>query len=414
MIVPPPIILENVTLLDVRFPEPSSGSHIHIEGGKIREISTRPIKSAAATRIDLGGRIVMPGLIDCHVHVTAASVDLGASAMLPDSFAALKAAEIMRGMLQRGFTTVRDLGGADHGLVRAVEEGLIPGPRLIICGKALSQTGGHGDFRGRYDDRQKEYHGRRIGSMARICDGVDAVRNACREEIKAGATFIKIMANGGVSSPTDPISFLGFSRDEIAVAVEEAANAQTYVAAHLYTDEAIRRAVELGVKSVEHANLVEPQTAELMAAKGVFVCPTLITYEALRREGASLGFPKDSIIKIEDVRERGLKSIAILHKAGVKIVYGTDLLGPLHEYQLEGLSLLASSLSPAEVIRSATTTASQLLGMEGSIGCIAEGAHADLIVPAANPLKDIANLAGGAGPMLMVMKGGRIFYNSLN
>lgn len=413
MAVENPVILENATLLDVHQGELQPARHLMVADGMIREISETPIKASAARRIDLAGRILMPGLIDCHVHVTAAVTSLAASALLPDSYVALKTRAIMHGMLRRGFTTVRDLGGADYGLVRAVEEDLIEGPRLVICGKALSQTGGHGDFRGRYDERHGSYFDRRLGSIARICDGVDAVRAACREEIKAGASFIKIMANGGVASPTDPVGFLGFSRAELDAAVEEARGAQTYVAAHLYTDEAIRRAVEAGVRSVEHANLIERPTAEFMAHVGAFACPTLITYEALRREGASYGIKADTIAKVEEVRLRGAVAVDIMRQAGVRIVYGTDLLGELHRYQSDGLALMADILPPAEVIRSATVHAAELLDMTGRLGCITEGAFADLIVVADNPLDDISALARGEEAVLMVMKGGRIFKNGL-
>lgn len=409
-----PVVVANATIVDVACPEPRAGQHILMQDGRIKKISDSPIALAEATTIDVGGRYVMPGLIDSHVHVTAAHVSLGASAMLPDSYVALQSASIMKGMLDRGFTTVRDLGGADHGLVRAIEEGVIDGPRLFMCGKALSQTGGHGDFRGRYDERPGAYYGRKLGSIARIADGVEALRLACREEIKSGATFIKLMANGGVASPTDPIGFLGYSREEIAAAVEEAENAQTYVAAHLYTDQAIRRAVELGVKCVEHANLVEPPTAELMAKQGVYACPTLITYDALRRQGREFGFPEDSLLKIEDVRERGFEAVRILHEAGVKLLYGTDLLGPLHDHQAEGFMLMAKILSPTEIIRSATSTPAEMLGMSGKIGCLSEGAYADMIVLAANPLEDIGVLSNTQETALLVMKEGRIVKNRLH
>ena len=202
-----------------------------IEGDRVKEVSERPIRSDSATRIDLAGKTLMPGLVDSHVHVIAAMVDLAANAAQPSSLATLRASRVMHAMLMRGFTTVRDLGGADAGLVQGVEEGLIDGPRLVICGKALGQTGGHTDGRGRFDDRP-DFSGR-VGSLGRLVDGVDAIRKAAREEIKAGARFIKIMANGGVASPNDPIHALGFSRDEMKAAVEEAENAGTYVSAHL-------------------------------------------------------------------------------------------------------------------------------------------------------------------------------------
>ena len=199
--------------------------------------------------------------------------------------------------------------------------------------------------------------------MGRLCDGVDACRHAARDEIRQGATFVKIMANGGVSSPTDPIHVLQFSRDEITAIVEEAHNAGTYVAAHLYTDAAIARAVECGVRSIEHANLIEPPTARLMREKGAIACPTLVTYEALHDEGAALGLPPDSVAKIDDVRLRSPRSLEILLEAGVPMAYGTDLLGGLHRRQSDEFVIRGRVLPPIEVIRSATCHAAELIGM---------------------------------------------------
>lgn len=356
----------------------------------------------------------MPGLIDCHVHVVASEANLGRNALLPDSLVAAHASAIMRDMLMRGFTTVRDVGGADVGLQQAVELGLFEGPRLVICGKALSQTGGHCDFRGRYDVRDRHAFDRKLGSLGRICDGVSEVRLAAREEIKAGAQFIKIMANGGVASPTDPIAFMGFSREELTAIVEEARNAQTYVAAHLYTDEAIRRGVECGIHSVEHANLITAETARLMAAKGAVACPTLVTYEALKNEGAEYGLPETSVAKIDDVRLAGLRSLEILKAAGVTMVYGSDLLGAMHRHQSEEFVIRGRVLPARDVIRSATIDAAKLCGMEGKIGCIAPGAYADLIVVDGNPLDDLALLTGQGRSMPAIMKEGRFVKDALD
>jgi imidazolonepropionase-like amidohydrolase len=355
----------------------------------------------------------MPGLIDCHVHVVATVADLGANALLPDALVAFRSAAIMQGMLMRGFTTVRDLGGASLALVQAIEEGLIEAPRLVICGKAISQTGGHADLRGPVDERDFGYQARRLGALGRIADGVPACRAAARDEIRRGATFIKIMANGGVASPTDPIAFLGFSREETLAFVEEAEAAQTYVAAHLYTDAAIRRAVECGVRSVEHANLIRPKTARLMKERGAIACPTLVTYEKLKSEGASLGLPAASIAKIDDVRLAGLESLEIMRKAGVTMAYGTDLLGPMHRHQSEEFVIRGRVLPPIEVIRSATSDAARLLRMEGLIGTLAPGAHADLVVVDGDPLKDLSLLTGQGARMPAIMKGGRFVKDSL-
>ena len=406
------ILFTNASIVDGTADRPQGGMSVLVEGERIREVAEGPIATQAQA-IDLAGRTLMPGLIDCHVHVIACLPNLGQNALLPDSLVAARSAHILHGMLMRGFTTVRDLGGADIGLVQAVEEGAFLGPRLVICGKALSQTGGHTDFRGRYDTRDRHAFDRKLGSLGRLCDGVDEVRRACREEIKAGATFIKIMANGGVASPTDPIAFFGFSRDEIAAAVEEAASAQTYVAAHLYTDEAIRRAVELGVRSVEHCNLVKPDTARLMAERGAVAVPTLVTYEALKEEGAALGLPAESVAKIDDVRLAGLESLGILKEAGVPMAYGSDLLGPMHRRQSEEFAIRGRALPAHEVIRSATADAAALLRMEGQVGCIAPGAYADLVVVDGDPLADLSVLAEQSR-MPAVMKNGRFVKNDLN
>jgi imidazolonepropionase-like amidohydrolase len=309
---------------------------------------------------------------------------------------------------------VRDVGGATHALVQALDEDLIEGPRLVICGKALSQTGGHADFRGRYDHRDAAYQTLRLGAMGRICDGVEAMRLAARDEIRQGATFIKIMANGGVASPTDPIAFLGFSKDELRAVVEEAANAQTYVAAHLYTDEAIRRAVEAGVRSVEHANLITPETARFMKERDAIACPTLVTYEALKNEGASLGFPPDSVAKIDDVRLKGIESLEIMQEAGVTMAYGTDLLGAMHRHQSEEFVIRGRVLPAIEVVRSTTIHAAKLLNQEGKIGTLAPGAHADLLVVDGDPLADLSLLTRQGEHLLAIMKGGHFAKNVLS
>jgi imidazolonepropionase-like amidohydrolase len=295
----------------------------------------------------------------------------------------------------------------------SLDQGLIEGPRLIICGKALSQTGGHSDMRGRFDNRPTDELVYRLGSMGRICDGVDSCRQAARDELRQGATFVKIMANGGVSSPTDPIHVLQFSRDEITAVVEEAQNAGTYVAAHLYTDAAIARAVECGVRSVEHANLIEPPTARLMREKGAIACPTLVAYEALHDEGAALGLPPDSVAKIDDVRLRSPRSLEILLEAGVTMAYGSDLLGGLHPRQSDEFVIRGRVLQPIEVIRSTTCHAATLIGMTGKIGCIAPGAFADLILVDGDPLKDLSLLTGQGRHMPVIMKAGEFVKNEL-
>jgi imidazolonepropionase-like amidohydrolase len=406
-------LFRNVALIDPSKGELDEGMSIAVEGGLIKEVGRGELTFSGAQKVDASGVIMMPGLIDCHVHVTAVEASPAANAALPSSYIALRAARVMEGMLRRGFTTVRDVGGADYGLVKAVNEGFIKGPRLVISGKALSQTCGHADFRGIYDEQDASYFTRRLGSMGRVCDGVTAVRQACREELKAGAAFIKIMANGGVASPSDPIDFLQFSREEIAAIVEEATNARTYVAAHLYTDEAIRRAVELGVHSIEHCNLVSPETAALMAENGAIACPTLITHQAMADEALNFGLSEEVVKRTERVREAGLSALSILKQAGVTMAYGSDLLGPMHYRQSEEFSMRGRVLPASDIIAAATVNAAKLLKMEEQIGRVAPGAFADLIAVRGNPLSDISILSNPQDNIAMVMKGGNIVFDNM-
>jgi imidazolonepropionase-like amidohydrolase len=405
------VLFTNARIVDGTAAERGDPLSVLVESGTIREVATS-ISANSAEIVDLKGRTLMPGLIDAHVHVVAGVADLGRNALLPDSLVAVRSLVIMREMLMRGFTTVRDVGGANFGLKTAVEEGHFPTPRLVISGKALSQTGGHADFRGRHDDRLSPSTQHRLGALGRICDGIDEVRRAAREEIKGGADFIKIMANGGCASPTDPIHFLGFSRGELEAIVEEAGMAGTYVAAHLYTDDAIRRCVEAGVHSLEHCNLITPETAALAAAKGAVAVPTLVTFDKLASEGVSLGFPPDSIAKVEIVRAAGMESLTIMRKAGLPMAYGTDLLGEMHRHQSEEFVIRGRALPAHEVIASATHVAAKLLRQDGKLGTIAPGAHADLIVVDGDPLRNLSLLTAQGRHMPLIMKGGAFVKRS--
>jgi len=365
-----------------------------------------PVPEGGRT-VDLGGLTLMPGLIDCHFHVVAWQLDLWANVIAPDSLAALRAAKVMEELLDRGFTTVRDLGGADLGLVRGVEEGLIDGPDLVICGKALSMTGGHTDLRARTDIRP-DAMGDRLANMGAIVDGVDEVRRHCRTQLKQGARFIKVMANGGVASPNDPIDGLQYSDDELRAMVEEARNANTYVSAHVYSDAAIRRCVELGITSLEHCNLISPETARLAAEAGCIATPTLVAYEGLHLEGRAFGFGEAEFAKIAVVREGGQKSLGYMRDAGLPMAFGTDLLGQLRKYGGMEFEILARVLSPVEILRGMYEAGARLCRMEGEIGTLAEGARGHLIAVRGNPLQDIALLGDPEANIPLVIKDGEI------
>jgi imidazolonepropionase-like amidohydrolase len=395
----------NARLVDASMSESRIGNLL-VEDGVIRDLDATQRSADGREAIDLKGRTLMPGLIDCHVHVVASMMNLSANAQLPDALAVLRSLPIMKGMIERGFTTVRDVGGAPYSLAEAVEQGLASAPRLIVCGKALSKTGGHADNRPRHDTYDATRWARNFGALGRVADGVDEVRRACRQELRQGARFIKIMANGGVSSPTDPVTWQGYSVSEMTAAVEEARDAETYVSAHLYTADAIRRAVECGVHSLEHCNNIDRPAAELAARARAVAVPTLVTYEALAQDGPSYGLPPESIAKIEDVRRRGMESLSILRDAGVTIAFGTDLLGETHVRQSEEFAIRARVLPSREIIASATTVAARLIDMEGKLGVLALGALADLIVVDGDPMADAAILADPLRCIQLVMKGG--------
>ncbi|HZZ37759.1 MAG TPA: amidohydrolase family protein [Acidobacteriaceae bacterium] len=401
-------LLRNALLVDATTPEARPG-HLLIEDGIIRDLNA-PESGPDCLTIDLEGRTVLPGLIDCHVHVVASMMDLAANAQLPAPIAILRSLPILRGMLERGFTTVRDTGGAPPSLAAAIAQGLAPGPRLFTCGKALSKTGGHSDARARYDVHDPNRWAGNFGALGRIADGIDDVRLACRQMLREGASFIKVMGNGGVASPTDPVNWLGYSLAEMNAIVDEALDAKTYVAAHVYTAEGITRAVECGVHSLEHCNLVDAAAARLAAQAEAVAVPTLVTYEALAQDGPSLGLPPASVAKIESVRQSGLESLAILQEAGVTMAFGTDLLGPTHVRQNEEFAIRARVLSAQEILASATIVGAKLLGVEGRLGILAPGAVADLIVVDGDPLADITVLAHPERNLRLVIKEGHIVH----
>lgn len=403
------IVFEHADILDAASGTLLRDRFVRVDGDLIAEVCDRPIAVPAGARVvDARGKVLMPGLIDCHVHVLASMLNAGRLARLPNVLTVLRAVPILRGMLMRGFTTVRDAAGADWSLAEAVRTGLVEGPRLFPSGRALSQTGGHGDFRERSDVIEPCPCTPKVGALGRVVDGVDAVRRAVREEIQMGATQIKIMASGGVASPTDPIHYLGFSEDEIRAAVEEAANADTYVLAHAYTPRAIARAARLGVRTIEHGNLVDDETARLMADHGTIAVPTVVTYEALASEGASLGLPLESVAKIENVRGAALRSLEVYARAGVRMVFGTDLLGESHRFQSDEFTLRAGVLGAAEALRAATVHAAHVVRMDGRLGVVAPGAIADLLLVDGNPLADITVLCGQGDRLAMVVQGGRV------
>lgn len=404
------IIIKNATLLDVVDAQLRPQHNVLVTDGRIVELDASSLSYSKATVIDAAGRILMPGLCDAHVHVTAMTADFAALERLPPSYVIAHASRVLHDMLMRGFTTVRDAGGADHGLARALQEGLISGPRLLFCGKALSQTGGHGDMR--LPGQLRPTDGLCCCGLGRICDGVAEIRRACRDVIRTGATHIKLMLSGGVSSPTDRISSTQFADDELAAAVEEANAAEIYCMAHAYTPRAIRRAVLAGVRSIEHGNLLDESTAELIRDRGGFLVPTLVTYHALAREGVAAGLPASLRTKLDEVLQNGLRALELASRVGATLVFGTDLLGAMHRHQCEEFAIRSEVQKPIEIIRSATLHAARLFNMEGQIGVVAPGAIADLLLVSENPLDDLRVLQEPERHLHLIMQEGRIVHRT--
>jgi len=404
-------VFENANLLDAAAGRMLGTRHVVVENARIVELAEAPPKLEGARRIDLRGRTLMPGLIDAHVHVTAFSANFTEVQRSSPFYAGAQAARIMGGMLDRGFTTVRDVGGADFGLARALAEGLIRGPRLFYGGKALSPTGGHGDVRPAGVDAHDDAYNQ--PGLGRIADGVPAVRRWAREEIRRGAHHLKIMGNGGISSPTDRISSDQFSREEIAAVVEEAEMANLYVVVHAYTPRSIIRAVELGVRSVEHGNLADESALALIRDRDAFLVPTLAIFRALKDEGVEAGLPAELAAKIDNVLDAGVGMVEQAHRMGVQMAYGTDLLGVMHRLQSNEFNLRADVVPAADLVRAATVNGARLLCRENELGQIAPGYLADMIAVDGNPLDDIRLLARPEQTIGLVMRNGEVVLSRL-
>ncbi|MET9223508.1 MULTISPECIES: amidohydrolase family protein [unclassified Streptomyces] len=379
---------------------------ITLEGDRITAVTADTPDPLAPGDVDGTDLYAVPGFIDCHVHVTSVTADEWADTGMAPSYVTAHALRELRAMLERGFTTVRDAGGADAGLADALDEGLAPGPRLYVCGKALSQTGGHGDLRprGRYhaDDHPA------VPGIGRIVDGPDALRTAVREGVRSGASFVKLMLSGGISSPTDRIDTPQYSEDEIRAAVDEAARAGVYCAGHAYTPQAVARALRLGVRTIEHGNLIGPDEARLFAEHDAYYVPTLVTYTVLAQEGPLHGLPPASTAKVAAVRDSGLTALAHAHAADAPIAFGTDLLGAMHVHQSREFALRARVQPGWAVLRSATTTGARLLGAAGELGVLAPGARADIVLTRHNPAVHVERLADPEAEVAAVFSRGRL------
>jgi imidazolonepropionase-like amidohydrolase len=370
---------------------------VHLAEGRITGLGGAP--EAGARVLDARGGTVLPGLIDAHCHAYGIDLDMLGIESRPLSYVALKGAQRLAGALSRGFTTVRDPAGGDAGLARAIDEGLIRAPRYLYTGPALSQTGGHGDARG----TDSEVCGCFAHSFE-VVDGVDALRRAVRERFRRGAHAIKVMASGGVVSLTDPIRVPQYSPEEIRAVTEEATRRGSYVAAHAYSPEAIRHAVDNGVRSIEHGNLLDEPTARLLAERGAFLVPTLVTYDAMDRRGPEIGLNSVSQAKNREVLAQGRQAVELARAAGVRIGFGTDLMGVLEDEQSMGLRIQSEVDGVLNLLRSATSVNADLLNRP-DLGRVESGCVADLLIVSGDPFHE-PELLWGAPERRTVIQGG--------
>ncbi|WP_440683175.1 amidohydrolase family protein [Cysteiniphilum halobium] len=407
-------LIENVSVFNGQDNEIKDYHYLYIEEGIIKALTNERIADFTSQEIiDAKGMYLMPGLIDAHVHLsTASSVDL-ANDHLPQDYLAINAIDAAKESLVRGFTTLRDAGGAGLGIARSFSMRKESTPRLFYSGKALSATNGHGDFR---HSAESECCSCQVSgsNISTLCDGVPEVLKATREQLREGATQIKIMAAGGIASPTDKVQSLQFSDQEILAIVDEANRNGTYVMAHAYTPEALIRCVKLGVRSLEHANLLDEKSAKYInEKKGVFIVPTLSIYEALYQHGKEYNTPAVVLEKLEEVRASCIKAIKIAHKYNVNLGFGTDLLGGLMQYQCSEFILRSKAETAFQTLYSATYKNAELLNMEKKLGFIGQGAYADIIAVDKNPLNDISVMANPLDNLKLIIKDGYIVLNKI-
>jgi len=407
-------LFTNANLVLDGFTELQPFFNVLVKDGRIVSVSAKPISAPEATVVDAGGRTLMPGLIDAHAHITGLSLT-PKNITYPAAEIAIASADYLRNCLMDGYTTIREAGGADHATARLLAEGHIIGPRLFYSGKALTQTGGGADFRTPDEEIDPCGHIGPFSNMSVIADGTDQVRRAAREELRKGATQIKLFASGGVVFPAEGhATRYEFSEEELSAVVEEAVARGTYVMAHVYTDEGVRRCLRAGVRSIEHANFVNEDTVAMMAEYGAFYVPTFISLVQRVESAAETHLPVTVVENLQHTIARGRQVYGWARKHKVPVGFGTDLWGPdAQKSQLREFEMRQELDTPADILHSATVTNAELLMEKGTLGTIAEGAYADLLIVEGNPLADLGVLMNPQKNLKLIMKDGAIYKNDL-
>jgi imidazolonepropionase-like amidohydrolase len=395
------VVFEHATLLDCTGRDPQPDSRVVVEDGRIRRIgaSSGPAGPRDARVIDCQGRTLMPGLLDAHVHLSSLDLDPLEEVAIAPAVISLRIARQIEDTLQAGFTTVRDAGGLDWGFKDAVRRGLIRGPRLFISGPFLSQTGGHGDHRER-TSRATFPVVPGLTSETILADGADEVRRAAREVLRRGADQIKVMASGGAASPTDELDHVQFSVDELAAAVDVAGAVGTYVLAHAYGPRAIRNCLQAGVRSIEHGNFLDEETADQMLQQ-----PDAFLYELMSRLEPGDGWTVDMSRKIRQGLTGAYDALGLAYEKGLRIGSGSDVLAEMQGEKGKEIACQARIMGAMNAIIAATRTNAALMRIDKEAGTIEEGKRADLIVLDADPLSDPAIFADPAHVRMVVLEG---------
>ena len=405
------ILLREGLVIDGLGGDPIDGGSVLIADGIIQEVADRVTAPEGATIIDCQGSAILPGLIDAHVHVGATMVDFGNQSKLkPSSLIALEMAARLRHMLDLGYTTVRDCGGADWGFKEAVRTGIIAGPEVIISGSILSQTGGHGDMRHRGEPGGELEDHDTFGMIFSIADGRSALRRAVREQIRLGADFIKVMASGGAASPTDKLERAQYSLEELSLIVEEAERNGLYVAMHALPLVAIRQAVDAGAHTVEHGNFLDDETAAHMVQRDVALIPTVATYVMASRHPEKYSDPPEVVAKIGLAAEGAMRAVESAYREGVMVGSGSDLLGDEISWLPHEHELRAEIVGSAIAIKAATSVNADIL-QRPDLGRLVPGCQGDVVVVAGSPLEDISILARNSH-VRAVIKGGSLWRHT--
>nr|WP_198402515.1 amidohydrolase family protein [Rhodobacter sp. CZR27] len=418
----PETLFRNVRIFDGRGDALSGPTSLLVRGNLIAEIGDVAMPGNETTVIDGGGRVLMPGLIDAHWHTMLIRQTPEQMLFGDVGFVNLLAGAEATATLMRGFTTVRDMGGPSFGLKQAIDAGVIPGPRIWPSGAMITVTSGHGDFRPLSDlPRDASRPLSRVEELggAMVADNPDMVRQRVREQLMLGASQIKLTGGGGVASPHSPLDVSTFTSEELMAAVEAASNWGTYVAVHAYTTEAVRLAIDAGVKVIEHAHLIDDETARLMVEKDIWLSAQPILPEFF---GGMFPPGSSQAEKAGEVMEGTDHLYGMVKAHNIKTAFGTDVLfsEAMARRQGEMLVSLKSWFTPAEILRQATSTNGELLALsglrspyQGRLGVIEAGALADLLLVDGNPLENIDLLADPERNLILIMKDGQIYKDDL-